>query len=294
MRRLRSLVFVLVTACNQVIDIPEVHPGACDPGAVFARVVPVGGLGAVGEQSARLSRDELTIVFSRELPDAPDKRFGDLYIAHRDHRDDEFGKATALDELNSSFDEFSASLSDDMRTLYFDRQVEDRRYEILAATRSAPDKPFGVPTVVSLGADASSNSEPFITDTAIFFTSTRSGGLASLFSAMGGGTSFEVPEPLMTGALDTAYEHPAITFDGLTIYFSKPPENTKRDILSASRSGPDEWFGALRPVAALNTDSTEFPVWISEDNCRLYFMTDRTQSSVKPNFELWMASRRTP
>jgi hypothetical protein len=292
MHRLGPCVVALTTACS--VDIPDVHGGACDPDAAFVQLAPVAGLGGIGEQTARLSPDELILVFSRELP-APVSRYGDLYLAHRAHPDDDFDDVTALDALNSDSDEFSAAFSDDMLTLYFDRQVDQERYEILAATRATSGAAFGSPVTMLLGPGASSNFEPFAAAGAIFFASTRSGGIANLFSASGAGTSFASPEPLMPATSEVAYEHPVVAGDGLTIYFSAPPDGSaKRDIWTAARSARDQLFGPPHPVAALNTASVEFPTWISSDNCRLYFMTDRTQSTLKPNFELWMASRRTP
>ncbi|HEX3478944.1 MAG TPA: hypothetical protein VHT91_28170 [Kofleriaceae bacterium] len=292
MHRLAGCVVALTAACS--VDIPDVHPGVCDPNAGFVQLAPVAGLGELGEQTARLSPDELTIVFSRELP-ALVPRYGDLYVAHRADRGDDFDDVTALDAVNSDADEFSASFSEDMLTLYFDRQVEGGRYEILAATRTRSSDAFGGPVTILLGADSSSNFEPFAAAGAIFFASTRSSGVANLFSASGAGTSFASPAPVMPPTSQVAYEHPVVAVDGLTIYFSAPPDSsTKRDIWTAARSARDQPFGAPHPVAALDTASIEFPTWISSDSCRLYFMTDRTQSTLKPNFELWMASRRTP
>lgn len=292
MHRLGSCVVALTAACS--VDIPDVHAGFCDPDAAFVHLAPVAGLGGLGEQTARLSPDELTIVFSRELP-APVPRYGDLYVAHRAHRSDDFDDATALDAVNSDADEFSASFSDDMLTLYFDRQVDEQRYEILAVTRARSSDPFGGPVTIPLGADSSSNFEPFAAAGAIFFASTRSSGVANLFAASGAGTSFGSPAPVMPPTSEVAYEHPVVAVDELTIYFSAPSDSsTKRDIWTAARSARDQPFGAPHPVAALNTASTEYPTWISPDSCRLYFMTDRTQSALRPNFELWMASRRTP
>jgi hypothetical protein len=296
---MRSLAPLLAfaTACNQMLDAPRVHRGACDPDAEFVQVAPVGGLESeLGEQSAQLSHDELTVVFSRQILTGPVPRYGDLYIAHRDHRRDDFRDVTALDEVNTEFDEFSASLSDDLLTLYFDREDQGRQYEILAARRSSPGEAFGAPTPVPLGDENSSDSdfEPLITPTTLYFASTRSGGYAKLFMAAGRGTTFAAPRQMVsleTLTSPTAYENPIVASDGLTIYFSAPADNMiTRDIWSASRSDPDEPFGPPHAVASINTTNHESPAWISEDSCRLYFTTKRNGR----DFELWMASRRVP
>lgn len=301
MRRLgapAALCAISATACTQLLDIPDLHRGGCSPDAEFVALAPVTGLGsAPGVQNAQLSRDELTIVFSRSTvegpPDRPVQRYGDLYLAHRDHRGDGFREPRPLDEVNTAFDEFTGSLSEDLRTLYFDRQDLGSRYEILAATRSTADGVFGAPAVVSLGDGATSNFEPFITADGLYFGSTRRDGLASLFIAAGHGTQFAAPEWLMsleTEESPTAYEDPVVARDGLTIYFAAPPDGAiAKDIWIAGRAARDQPFGPPHPVASVNTARRESPAWISEDGCRLYFMTDRDGPAA-----LWMASRRAP
>jgi len=294
---MRCLPFALIltTACNRLLDTPDLHLGPCDPGAEFMQVAPVGGLeNEVGMQSARLSRDELSIVFSRlstgGSPEHP--RFGDLYMAHRDDRADDFGRVAAINELNSDFDEFSASLSDDRLMLYFDRQDHGTRYEILAATRPGSEQAFGAPTAIQLGDATRSNYNPFITPAAIYFASRRDDSLASLFMAAGHGLQFAAPQNVMSIETLISYEAPIVAFDGLTIYFSAVRDGTAvaRHIWSAARSAPEQRFGLPRAVAALDTAGLEWPTWISEDNCRLYFMAKQDGAGST----LWIASRRTP
>ncbi|MCW5809139.1 MAG: hypothetical protein KIT31_42690, partial [Deltaproteobacteria bacterium] len=268
-----------------------VHRGDCDGRADIVRTVPVGGLDGLGVQNAQLSPDERTIVFSR-LISTPIDLDGELYLAHRDDPDGDFGEAIALSELNTELDEFSPSLSEDLLTLYFDRQDRAGRYQILAATRAAIGEPFGPPTALTLGDGTSSDFEPYVTAGAIFFSSTRAHGLPSLFAAAGRGTTYAAPERLV--ALEalpfpTAYEHPVMSSDGLTIYFGAPPDPSvdHHDVWSASRTAVDEPFDAPRAVPGLATAHDERPVWISRDNCRLYVMSDAGGTS-----QLWLASRR--
>lgn len=206
-------------------------------------------------ENAQLSSDELTIVFSRATlagsVDRPIEHYGDLYIAHRDHRGDAFREATALDEINSEFDELTGSLSSDQRTLYFDRQSRGGLYEILAATRPAVDQRFGTPTVILLGTSDTSDFEPFITAHGLYFGSTRGNGLASLFLAGGQGRQFAAPQRLTTletREAPTAYEDPVVSGDGLTIYFSAPPDGAKS-------TPPKSCRNTAKPMAAASTPS---------------------------------------
>src|SRR4051812_4035377 len=141
---------VFATACNQLLGTPEVHPGACDAHAAFVQPAPVGGLdGELEVQGAQLSRDELTVVFSRvtigRAGSDPVVRRGDLYIAHRGHRGEGFHDAVPLASLNTALDEHGVSLSDDQGSLYFDRQDADRRYRIYLARRASPADPLEPP-----------------------------------------------------------------------------------------------------------------------------------------------------
>src|SRR5262249_24516947 len=111
---------LLAASCNRLLGTPGPRHGAWDPPAAFDHAAPVGGIeSGLGIQSAQLSRDELTVVFSRLTVGGTTGR-GDLYTAHRDHLADGFRDTAPLVELNTQLDEHSASLSDDQQTLYFD------------------------------------------------------------------------------------------------------------------------------------------------------------------------------
>lgn len=290
------LLLVSMAGCNQILGTSQARHGTCDPETPFIHVAPVAGLeSALGEQSAQLSRDELTIVFSRLTISAPVlSRYGDLYMAHREHLGDDFREVVALDELNTGANEISPSLSDDQHTLYFARGGPAVRYQIFAASWPSPRGPLGNSVPIALGDAGESELEPYITSSAIFFTARRGDGSASLFTAAGRRTSFEPAhrlESLEIHAPAGAYGSPVVSSDELTIYFSAPPDNASQpDIWISSRSSVDRPFGAARAIAELNTVSGERPAWISEDSCRLYFVTNRAGQG----YGVWMASRGAP
>jgi hypothetical protein len=297
MRPLGALaVMSAATGAAACVEIPELQRADCSPEAAFVAVAPVDGIdGDPGIESAQLSRDERSIVFSRStvLRSAsgdPIQRYGDLYLASRADRGAPFGEARALDELNSEFDELTGSLSDDLQTLYFDRQDRGQRYQIFAATRPAPEAAFGAPTAIRLGDDATSDFEPFITADHLYFGSTRVNGLASLFAAVGAGTQFGAPQwlrSLQTLNSPAAYEAPVVTRDGLTIYFAAPLDGRlDKDIWIATRASRYDPFDAPRPVDSVNTTGRDTPAWISDDGCRLYYITGTGRPALR------IASRR--
>jgi hypothetical protein len=62
-----------------------------------------------------------------------------------------------------------------------------------------------------------------------------------------------------------------------------------RRTLAGTPSRPDDAFGEPTNVAEVNLDDFEFPEWISEDGCRLYFTSRRPGGSG--NWDMWIASR---
>jgi hypothetical protein len=293
------LVLVSIAGCNQMLGTSQARHGACEPDAPFAHIAPVGGLdGDLGVQSAQLSRDELTIVFSRltisGTVDAPTSRYGDLYLAHREHLDDDFHDVVPLDGLNTNADELGAALSDDLHMLYFARGGPSLPHQIFAASLPSPMMPAGEAVSMALGDTGESELEPYITSSAIYFSARRADGSASLFTAAGQRTSFGPAQRLQsleTQASAAAYGNPVVSSDELTIYFSAPSDHASvPDIWTASRPAFDRPFDAPRAIAELDTISGERPAWISEDSCRLYFVTNRTGTG----YRVWIASRAAP
>lgn len=70
-----------------------------------------------------------------------------------------------------------------------------------------------------------------------------------------------------------------LTSDLLTAYVSSDrtdlPHVGGGDIFRATRTSPSEAFGALTVVTELSSTSNERASWISTDNCRLYFESDK-------------------
>jgi hypothetical protein len=271
-----------------VLDLPDVHRGDCDASADIVRIDPVGGLGTA-VQNAQLSADELTVVFSR-ITSVPTQRYGDLYLARRD----DFGEAIPLAAPSSELDEFSVSLSDDLLSLYFDRQDVAGIYQIFVATRTTVTDSFGPPAPVPLGDLTDSNFEPYVIADELYFSSTRRDGIPSLFRAAGQGATFGAVEWLMSLEslpVPTAYENPVVTPDGLTLYFGASPDPAMRarDVWTASRGATYKPFDLPRAVSSLDTPSDERPVWVSRDNCRLFVISDSDDGGQA---QLRVASRR--
>jgi hypothetical protein len=105
-------------------------------------------LNAIGSvESPHISPDELTIVF--DSPNGTGDMGGyDMYIATRSNTSSPFGNIRDLSELNSSKNDYGASLSADGLTIYFcsDRSGQVYCYQ---ATRAGKNDPFGNPQQMS-------------------------------------------------------------------------------------------------------------------------------------------------
>jgi serine/threonine protein kinase len=93
--------------------------------------------------------------------------------------------------------------------------------------------------------------------------------------------------------------HPIPSFDQTALYFSRPDQgdDSRRNIFVARRQADAGDFGSPRAVTELNTDLDEFPSWISPDNCRLYFLSNRPVAhpdagSTGVPHRAWFASRQ--
>jgi hypothetical protein len=94
---------------------------------------------------------------------------------------------------------------------------------------------------------------------------------------------------------DGREQMPVITIDEKTLYFAHEDKiTTLRVIWKSTRASPTGTFGAPEPVNELNTVYDQFPDWISDDECRMYFSSNRpspADDGGAPTFHLWVAER---
>jgi hypothetical protein len=311
MKRWISMVSLVgVAACGSVgsdaedagVDAPPETDGGADaaPDAApaprcrhqdaFTAFAPVGGVNtAGGEQNAWLAHDEKTIVFSREVTG---KR-GELFVGTRDDVADPFSVVHAIDELNSADDEYRAFLDDAGKVIYFDRQDDGLNYHVLTAERVTPAAEFGLAAPVDGVNSFPSTFEPVLTPEGLYVGIAKDtvGYVPDLALARRVGAGFASPEPLdMVNTVAGYEELPVPSKDGLALYFSaraREPGDTTLDVWRASRQTTDEPFAQpVRVESVSSPTDAEFPSWISDDNCRLYYTLQQEGAR-----DLWVASR---
>jgi Tol biopolymer transport system component len=265
---------------------------ACSLSQPFGTPVLVAGLnGQTGsDEGARLTPDELVVYFDSD-------RSGnrDVYTASRSSRTDAFGAAQAVGGVDTASSEAWSSPTADNLTLYFETD-RNGLYQVFVASRSTLAAQFsGAAAVANINIGVAQGQLSVLPDqSALYFMITLSGGSADLYVARRG-TSGQFGTPTQVSTVNTPSNEylPAPTPDELILYFgSDRPDSPAKgsfDIWVTSRASSSASFDPPTNVQELNTSGTEYPSWISPDNCRLYFTRTGTDGTNK----IYIATRGT-
>ncbi len=295
---------------------PDVHvppsPPRCDLGDPFGPAMLLAGLDQLSVHSGRLSEDETTLLFSASQPTCVEERCADLYFARREHRDAPFTIGGLLPGKNMSSpqaSEYWPTMTADGLLLFFEsaRSVEkvdggheSDRSRIWNAIRPNTIATFGEPYVQPVFDEiAETEGSPYIhpNGTSLYFMSggrVGNKGLTDIFVAklneFGGASSVTNIEAINTPAAESA---PVVSLDDEVLYFAREDASSRRHIMVSSRGSVDASFGAARLVEELKSADEDFPTYMSSDQCRLYFVSNRvTPDSATKVFRLWMAERQ--
>lgn len=255
--------------------------GACDRAQPFGVAAPVPGLPGDGMVSAGLTEDELQVVYASD-GDAvdPGGRAGNTHLsfARRGSRSEAFGESKPLPALSVGIDQRWATFDPDGLGLWFQsveatdsgessikiwrsRRANQASLDFVAPTLftlPVPDPILGSPTVTRSGST-------------LYFVS----GAAALHlrrvplqPKLGSVVSLD---ELATGIAEST---PVPTSDDLGLYYSRHTAS-RDEIWLARRTGLSESYTKIAAVEELNQGSLNLPVWLSADDCRLYFVSNR-------------------
>jgi hypothetical protein len=301
---LASALGIGLIACGSVSSNPDAPPGGdgptggdgpmpdapasarCNPTADFGSPVLVPGINtSFDETGLSLTADERIAFVGRTNTSGPQT----LKVATRASIDDDFGPATEdprLAAINDvAGDEYNATVSGDGLILYFHRQSPAGGIGVLVSTRNAANGNFGNPRAVSVdGTTLSSALSPTLSADAqtlywLDFSVFR------LHSATRGSNEASFTDGRDASSIDNVY-NVALSRDELTMYSSN---GIGTDILSATRGDTSGSFGTGVPVNNVNSAQTDFPVYITRDNCILYFAS--TRPGGLGGTDIWMATR---
>jgi Tol biopolymer transport system component len=265
-------------------------PAVCNPTGAFGTPMLVDSLNTAGddEGAPRFTADELQAVLNRTNSGSTDS---DLYIANRASTSTAFGTPAAMTAENTTSNEYNPTVSSDGLTLFFDSTRSGSH--IWVATRTTTLGSFGAPSQVAEVTSNANDVQPFITADGqeLWFTSDRAGGLGGydIYRAVKSGNAFGTPEavPGLSSADDEIL--PVVSADKLTAYFASDRAGGMggTDIWMSHRSTTADSFPAPTVVPELSSSAIDYPGWISPDNCRFYFASNRGTT-----YDVYVATRQ--
>ncbi len=250
------------------IDAPP--QARCNPTQPFSTPVPLTALnGPTDEMAARLSPDELTVMFGRT--DATSGKW-DIFQATRSAKSGTFGAPEVVGPLNTIYNDIWPTTTPDGKTLFLTTDRDNNVYGIWTSHRGAVGDDWATPTQVTSLAMAVF--DPYVANDHSLYV--HIGGVIQHVAIAADGT-LGMPAPVIGGVNDPMNPSvtPIVTPDELHIYFGRQL-GTNYDIYEASRSTTNDGFGVATPVPGLaNATYNELPSWISADGCELYLSTNQ-------------------
>lgn len=209
----------------------------------------------------------------------------DIYVAERSAPNAPFSAPRRVDALSTIGLETSPIITADALTLYWasDRDGGQGDLDIWLSTRperaaSAWSAPQNLRSLNSSAKDLPRL--PGLHDTVMPLSSDRGtrGYYSVLFAARGAEPNvYLTPKPLPELEFDRSSTVDGfLTEDGLTLFYVTGPAIGAADMFVASRRNTGEPFEHFAPLADLNTASDERDPWLSADQTRFFFSSNRS------------------
>jgi len=256
-------------------------PVLCPSTTPFVIEGPVAELNSDADESGlSLTADELTAYFERDK---------EIWSASRPDKNAAFANVVKVEVVNYGRSR-EPMIARDGKTLYFysDRDVAGYNFLYLA-TRG--DAKFDEPKTVMLAGAKLPGIDPYVDETgatAYFIDSSNNYRLVeSHIDGPGNWGQFKEAEGANYdgGTAGTFVSQPAVSVDGLRLYFSSLQTGASKVYRSDRASRTAAWSA---PAALPITQDGDGMAWVSDDDCRLYF--SRTDASKKQ--ELMLAVRK--
>jgi hypothetical protein len=84
---------------------------------------------------------------------------------------------------------------------------------------------------------------------------------------------------------------PVVSPDELTLFYAQANGANQHDVFMATRTSPSSAAWVLTPVGSVNTADQEYPNWVSDDGCELWFQSDRTTGGRTNQGDLYTATK---
>lgn len=243
----------------------------------------------------RLSPDERTAYVASIRPGGAGDY--DIYVATRADVTMPFGALSPIGPIDTANgDDVPTVTADGLMMVFSDSATG--LYDLYMTTRTSTAASFGPPIpLASINDPSAFDHTPYLLPDGLtlYFASTRGTtvGTYDLYRTTRPNLTspFDTPTKLTELSTGDADSDPVVSPDGLTLYFTSYRQGSagSSDIWVASRASTADPFGTATNVAELNTTVAEWPTWISNDGCRLYFGSDR--GGGMGGHDLWVATR---
>lgn len=251
-------------------DAGDASVAECDIGKPFGPALAVPGLpgDALG---LRLFDDERLVYYARS---------GLLYSASRATRGDDFANITPvpMPAPDAGVDTFP-TLDGSLLSIYFGSS-RGGSFAIWGSTRAGVAFDFAFPMPVA-NINAQIAGRPSITaDGEELFFQVYTGAEYDVVVAQRSAGGFAPPTDVLVGpTFDDAA--PAITADGLTLYFAsvrnaEPAHKGGYDVWVMRRASRTSAWSAPKIESEASTSGVDLPTWGSNDGCRLYVSSQTT------------------
>jgi len=231
---------------------------------------------AVADQTPTLTEDLLDLYFTSYRPTGPGQ--GDIWHAQRASREEAFGAASLVSELSTPSRDVSPAISRDGLTLYLasDRPGSSGGLDVWKSERFSRDGVWSPPEPVpDLNSGSDDLPRPLAQGERVMpLASKRDGGVLQTFLATRASPEapFEV-EPL---GLESAAGMAGgfLSEDGLLLFFHRGADGG--DLYLTWRHSPAEPFDdSPLLLEVVNSLSVERDPWVSSDQTRFFFSSDR-------------------
>jgi hypothetical protein len=247
---------------------------------------------AVADQTPTLTEDLLEIYFASYDSSGPGQ--GDIWYAQRTSREEAFGAATLVSDLSTPSREVSPAISRDGLSLWLasDRPGSSGGLDIWKSERPSRDARWrDLQPVSDLNSSSDDLPRPLAQGERVMpLASKRDGGVLQTFLATRASRDapFEV-EPLgLQSAAGMAGGF--LSEDGRLLFFQRGADGGDL-YLTWRRSPADPFHDPPLSLEAVNSLSIERDPWVSSDQTRLFFSSDR---QLETSFDIFATTLDLP
>ena len=198
----------------------------------------------------------------------------DFFRATRSAREGSWGAVTRVDELSSTGDESTISISANGLWLLFASTRDDPEQDIYLASRGSRAEPFGSIRRLDELNSVFSDFASWISDdglTVLIHTTRPDGDDSDVLRATRRSTSALFDPPTVVPGLDSSDNEISATlhFGETLVLFATNGADGSSDLFVAEQAGSG--FGERLPLIGPNTAVNEGDAWMSPDGCTLVF-----------------------